>query len=110
MAQKRHGANDGAKKEAKSAAGKQAAAGSPEGGGGGETGPVFRFALAGRGISLYLGRLPELILLMAFAWYVAQTLVDQMELTLPMSLPMGLFAARQVQKLLAWLRGEEGRS
>mmetsp|Transcript_12283 Transcript_12283/g.24975 ORF Transcript_12283/g.24975 Transcript_12283/m.24975 type:complete len:100 (+) Transcript_12283:49-348(+) len=54
-------------------------------------------------IRVHLGRIPELLLLIAFAYYVAQLCTEHLDVTFPAAIPMGLFAARQMQKLLAWL-------
>mmetsp|Transcript_9473 Transcript_9473/g.25686 ORF Transcript_9473/g.25686 Transcript_9473/m.25686 type:complete len:99 (-) Transcript_9473:152-448(-) len=54
-------------------------------------------------IRVHLGRIPELLLLIALAFYVARTCTDLLDVTFPAAVPMGLFAARMTQKLLAWL-------
>mmetsp|Transcript_23107 Transcript_23107/g.48063 ORF Transcript_23107/g.48063 Transcript_23107/m.48063 type:complete len:88 (+) Transcript_23107:16-279(+) len=62
-----------------------------------------RYVLQLGRIRVNLGRVPELLLLIAFAWYVTQACTEYLDVTLPAAVPMGLFAARQVQRLLAFL-------
>mmetsp|Transcript_98540 Transcript_98540/g.277077 ORF Transcript_98540/g.277077 Transcript_98540/m.277077 type:complete len:110 (-) Transcript_98540:53-382(-) len=59
-------------------------------------------------VRIHLGRIPELVLLICFPLYVTKELVQALELSWPIAFPAGLFVARQVQRLLAWMQGEGG--
>mmetsp|Transcript_124867 Transcript_124867/g.249345 ORF Transcript_124867/g.249345 Transcript_124867/m.249345 type:complete len:100 (+) Transcript_124867:54-353(+) len=53
---------------------------------------------------VHLGRVPELLLLIAVAVYVARLCVARLEISWPAAIPTGLFLARQLQRFFAWLR------
>ena len=56
---------------------------------------------------IHLGRIPELLLLIALAIYVARGSMVWFDMSFPMALPMGLYAARMVQQLLLFLQGDD---
>ncbi|CAE8618672.1 unnamed protein product, partial [Polarella glacialis] len=58
-------------------------------------------------VKVNLSRIPELLLLLAIAAYVSSLCVKQLGVTWPGAIPMGLFIARQLQKLLQWLNSVE---
>mmetsp|Transcript_11730 Transcript_11730/g.17687 ORF Transcript_11730/g.17687 Transcript_11730/m.17687 type:complete len:108 (+) Transcript_11730:118-441(+) len=66
-----------------------------------------RFVVKVGKFTIRFGRIPELLLLISFAIWTTRFLVENLELTYPAALPAGLFLARQLQRLIAWM-GESG--